>query len=140
MSRADEYRQLFGDIGRDRDDYGRLEALLDEQFAAALAHDTAALTRTGDAILALADTLEVRRKQRVTLAAALCGGEAPSMADLLERLPAAARPSCEALWRELVLRVSLCKALNERNGRLLMTQRETMARALFGDSDVYAPA
>ncbi|WP_024303375.1 flagellar protein FlgN [Pseudogulbenkiania sp. MAI-1] len=140
MSREASFRQLLGDMRSDLADYQQLETLLEQQFRGALSHDAANLADTGEQILTLAGRLDARRLTRVELAARLLGRERRlSIEEVLAQLPTAPRQACEALWATLRERVAHCKTLNERNGRLLTAQHDSMERVLFGEKDIYVP-
>ena len=140
MSREARFRQLLGDMRSDLADYQQLQELLERQFQGALSHDAASLADTGEQIVELAGRLDARRRTRLELAAELLGRQRPlSVEAVLALLPAAPRQACEQLWATLRERVLHCKTLNERNGRLLMAQHDSMERVLFGEKDIYAP-
>ncbi|MFT4173471.1 MAG: flagellar export chaperone FlgN [Rhodocyclaceae bacterium] len=129
-------------IQSDLADYERLRGMLEEQFAAALRHDTPALARLAEDIGMLCAALEVRRGERVTLVNALVGPEVPPagrVEAVFARLPGRYRTAAETLWQGLGERVAACKALNVRNGALLTEQHDIMQRVLGTESDTYAP-
>lgn len=126
-------------------DYEQLRERLEGQFDAALRHDSGRLARLADEIVALCNTLDERRRERNALlrvfAAALKGmPPADAMVTLLARLPESRRSAALADWTNLNILVRECKALNVRNGRLLMDQHEIMSRVLKDGDDTYAPA
>jgi flagella synthesis protein FlgN len=140
MSREAYFRQMLGDMRLDLADYQQLEALLEQQFCGALSHDTATLTEAGNKIVALVGLLDARRQTRHELAAQLLGRQRRlSIEEVLAQLPTAPRQTCETLWATLCTRVAHCKTLNERNGRLLMAQHDSLERVLFGEKDIYVP-
>lgn len=140
MSREASFRQLLGDMRSDLADYQLLQELLERQFKGALSHDPTSLADTGEQIVALTSQLDARRRTRVELAAELLGRPRQlSIEAVLALLPAAPRQACERLWATLRERVVHCKTLNERNGRLLMAQHDSMERILFGEKDIYVP-
>ncbi|MBS1190271.1 MAG: flgN [Rhodocyclaceae bacterium] len=121
--------------------YGQLKMLLENQFEAALHHRGEKLEEIAQAILALADSLEERRRERVALAAEILGpGEDISIAAVFRQFPENRRQALESGWQVLEGLARECKALNERNGRLLMDQHEIMKYVLDGEADTYAPA
>ncbi|MBS0353878.1 MAG: flagellar export chaperone FlgN [Proteobacteria bacterium] len=137
--------RLATGVHADVADYERLQERLDAQFDAALRHDSGRLAGLADEILALCDTLDVRRQERNGLlrvfAAALKGmPPAEAVTALLARLPESQRSAAQAGWSRLGALVRECKALNVRNGQLLMDQHEIMQRVLKDGDDVYAPA
>lgn len=134
--------RLLRDAEADVADYAALAVLLEEQFASALRHETAALTVQAERITRLVDTLDERRCTREALVSELLGGASrPSMAALFARLPVASRAPVEALWQRLESSVQDCKARNARNAHLMSEQHAIMQRVLFGEeAGIYADA
>jgi flagella synthesis protein FlgN len=134
--------RLLRDAEADVADYGALAVLLEDQFASALRHETAALTVQAECITRLVDTLDERRCTREALVSELLGGASrPSMAALFARLPVASRAPVEALWQRLEAAVQDCKARNARNAHLMSEQHAIMQRVLFGEeAGIYADA
>lgn len=139
MTRGQALDAILRGLAADLDGYRRLEALLGDHFDAALRHDSQRAAEAGDSIAALAGELELRRAERASLAGRLLRGEAV-MADVFALMKGDARAQAEAAWVELEGRVRDCKALNERNCRLVMDQFEIMQRVLDREADVYVPA
>lgn len=139
MTRGQALEAILRGLVADLDGYRRLEALLGEHFHAALRHDSQRAAQAGDAIAALAGELEAHRAERASLARRLLRGDV-RMADVFVLMNAEAREQAERAWTELERRVRDCKALNERNCRLVMDQFEIMQRVLDGEADVYVPA
>lgn len=141
MTRIDPLTRLLQDLRADLIDYGRLKELLEIQFDAALKHQSSRLGEVAADITALVDTLDGRRQERVALAGVLLGsGREVCMAEVFKLLPAPRRPVAQSGWEALEKLVRECKALNERNCRLLMDQHEIMQRVLNREMDTYAPA
>lgn len=137
--------RLAAGVHADVIDYERLQEQLEAQFDAALHHDSGRLTWLADEIVALCKTLDNRRQERNGLlhvfAAALKGmPPAEAVTALLARLPESQRSAALAAWTALGTQVRECKALNVRNGRLLMDQHDIMQRVLKDGDDIYAPA
>jgi len=137
--------RLAAGVRADVADYAQLQEQLDAQFDAALHHDSGRLIGLAEAITGLCNTLDARRQERNGLlrvfAAALQGmPPAEAVTALLARLPESQRSTAQADWAQLSTLVRECKALNVRNGRLLMDQHEIMQRVLKDGDDVYAPA
>lgn len=139
MSRQALFEQLLQTVQRDLRDYPKMEACLEAQFAAALAHDAEGMRRCADQLGALCAALEESRRERRRLAAAVLLREHDlSMTALFALLPAAAREACERRWRQLLAHVERCRDLNLRNGGLLRQQQQVLARVLEGEAgDVY---
>lgn len=142
MSQQPVLRHLLADMDADVRDYRSLGALLDEQFTAALRHDSARLEALAAAISVAVDALEQRRQTRVTLVSQLLPAHPrPDMATVLERLPAPARDVVAARWSTLEGLVRHCKECNAHNGRLMTDQQAILQRVLVGkDEDTYAAA
>jgi flagella synthesis protein FlgN len=139
MSRGRALAELVRGVEQDGQAYGALRDLLEQQFRAALRHDSAALATLADRILALVGEIDGRRQQRESLCAVAAGARA-RMDDIVPLLPEAARGAFAAAWKGLESQVRECKELNSRNGRLMTEQHAVMQRVLHGEMDTYAPA
>ncbi len=133
---------MLADMDADVREYRALNALLEEQFTAALRHDSAGLEVLARTITAAVDGLEKRRQTRVILVSRLLPTHAqPSMAAVLERLSAPARKAVAARWSTLESLVRECKERNAGNGRLMSDQQALLQRVLTGkEEDTYAAA
>ncbi|MCW7536532.1 flagellar protein FlgN [Aquabacterium sp. A7-Y] len=141
MSAQGPLAQLLQGVRADLGDYARLHELLEAQFEAALRHQSARLGELAEQISGLAATLELRRQQRVVLAAELLGaGTRPNVAAIEPLLPPQSGATLREWWSSLEQSVRDCKALNARNCRLMMDQHEIMQRVLHPEADLYAPA
>lgn len=134
--------RLLRDVQADLGDYAELAELLEQQFAGAVRHDSAALEDLAARIGTVVDQLDARRLFRIGLVARLAGdGAAPSVATLLAQWPPARRAAVQALWDRLEAAVQDCKARNLRNARLLTEQHALLTRVLHGTEDtLYADA
>ena len=139
MSRGRALAAIVQGVEADRDAYGTLRALLEEQLGAALRHDAPALGEIAARITALVAEIDGRRIERETICATLAG-EGARMPAILPLLPQVARQAFGAAWEALEAQVIDCKRLNVRNGRVITEQHELMQRLLRGDADTYAPA
>lgn len=140
MTRREILFNLTKGVRADLEDYRGLQVLLDAQFDAALHHTSERLIDFAARISALTDTLEQRREERVALVRDLLGGEQPlSMTPVFEMLAEPSRAALQSWWEELENLVRTCKAMNTRNGSLLMGQYEVMQHLLTGEADTYAP-
>jgi flagella synthesis protein FlgN len=121
-----------------------LHGLLDEQFAAALRHQSAQLSELAERITALCAEAEERRKQRAALLDALAPETKPNtgaqMLALFALLPVPHGAAASEAWQTLERLVEDCKALNTRNCTLMMDQYDIMQRVLSNESETYAPA
>ncbi|SCK17573.1 flagellar protein FlgN [Vogesella sp. LIG4] len=138
MNPRDTAKTLLADVASDRNDYRVLEQLLEDQFAAALRHDSAAISDINQRIEVLLERLDAHRRVRPTLAARLLGSnKMVSMEAVIDFLPGVPSAALAGWWEELQHAVRRCKELNARNGRLMHSQQEIMQRVLHGESDVY---
>ena len=130
---------LLEGIAADLADYQLLLGLIEQQFEAAIRHQSARLGEIADAIGAAVPVLETRRTQRVELATRLTGPN-PAMAQVFDLLRAEPRAKLEADWRQLEVMVRTAKELGKRNAELLAEQFTIMQRVLHGDDQTYEPA
>ncbi|KVH43258.1 flagellar export chaperone FlgN [Burkholderia diffusa] len=138
MTRKEAFAQMFKGIAHDRARYVQLEGLLNRQFRAALRRDSAALTVTGNAIMALVDALNVSHDTRKRCARVLTGAERPeSMSDVCASLSGMAGQAMRDEWQKLEAQVFECQGLNRRNAGLIMSQFEIMQRVMHGESNTY---
>ncbi|MBA4341901.1 MAG: flagellar protein FlgN [Methylibium sp.] len=140
MKPAQALAQLLRDMQVDRAGYARLRELLEAQFQAALRHATQALVGLADDITRLVAELEERRATRSRLLAQLLGpAEAePTLARLLQRLPASAGQTLTVAWQGLEQQIRECKQMNLRNCRLITEQHALMQRVLGVEEQGYA--
>ncbi|RJF96696.1 flagellar protein FlgN [Noviherbaspirillum cavernae] len=138
MTRKDALARLLRGVGEDVRDYRELQAMLEEQFMAALRYETARLNDVAERITTLVETLELRRAERVALVTEMLG-EGASMSDTFPLLTRPAREALEAGWQTLEELVRECKEHNARNCNLLMDQHGIMQRVLHGEEQIYAP-
>jgi len=132
--------RLMHGIRADLIGYGQLKGLLEAQFDAALNHRADKLDQIAAAILTQVEDLEERRRERVALAAEILGtGQEVSMAAVFQQFSDGRREVLQSGWQVLEGLARECKALNERNGRLLMEQHEIMRYVLDGEAQIYAP-
>jgi flagellar biosynthesis protein FlgN len=139
MTRKETLTCLMRGVAEDLNDYRALNALLEEQFDAALRYETAKLSVLAERIMALVVTLDSRRMQRVALVTGLLG-EGATMPDMFSLINEMSRVALESGWKLLENLVQESKQKNERNCKLLMDQHEIMLRVLHGEDQVYAPA
>jgi flagella synthesis protein FlgN len=132
-------KQLLDGIAADLADYDQLLGLIEQQFEAAIRHQSARLGEIADAIGAAVPVLEARRARRVELATRLTGPN-PAMVQVFALLRAEPRAKLEADWRQLEVMVRTAKELGKRNAELLAEQFTIMQRVLHGDDQTYEPA
>lgn len=141
MTRQDAIAKLILDVLADIQGYTDLSLMLDDQFKAALRHDTDRLCVLSDDIIELVDVMDHRREERLTLILALTGEPAPRNIDgVLAQLNPMARASLSTKWQELEALVRECKARNTRNCELIVEQNTIMQHVLHGDGALYAGA
>jgi flagella synthesis protein FlgN len=139
MPRQEAMQLLLAGIAADLGDYVRMNALIEQQFLAALRHQSAALGEIAQEIGDLVPLLEARRAQRVELATRLTGPQ-PSMAQVFALLKPAPRARLEADWQQLEVLVRCARETGKRNAELLAEQFTIMQRVLHGDDQTYEPA
>jgi flagella synthesis protein FlgN len=132
-------RLLLAGIAEDLLAYPELQALLEQQFQAALRHKAAELGTVAEAISTLIDIMQERRALRVALVQRLVGPQG-NMLQAFALLKNAARERMEADWNTLEQAVITCKAVSKRNADLLVEQYSIMQRVLHGEEQIYAPA
>lgn len=131
-------RELLEGVAADRQSYQQMLLLIEQQFEAALRHQSERLGQLAQDIGALVDVLEARRARRVALATLLVG-DPPSMAQVMALLKDEPRARLEADWAELEGMVQAARELGRRNAELLAEQYTIMQRVLHGDDQTYAP-
>ncbi len=134
-------RQLLVDVVSDGVGYRKLAQLLEDQFAAALRLDTAALATLAKAIGAEADAIDLRRRYRMER----IGGTPGAVLAFGKRLlagdkHAAQREAFVERCTEVKTLATRCKTLTNRNGSLLAAQYEAMQRLMHGERHIYVPA
>ncbi|MBJ7310696.1 flagellar export chaperone FlgN [Rugamonas sp. CCM 8940] len=139
MTRQQAMHGLLQGLAEDGRDYPLLHELLEQQFRAALRHQSAPLAEVAESISALVDQLDARRRLRLQLAQRLLGPQ-PAMAQVFALLKSGARDKAEADWHALEQQVLECKRVSKRNGELLLNQHTIMQRVLHGEEHLYAPA
>lgn len=138
LTRAAAMQLVVAGIGADLQAYPALLALLQQQFDAALHHQSAQLGAVAQQIEAATSELDQRRRQRQLLLARLLGpaGRMPQLFALLKPEP---RARVEAQWQTLEALLLECKRLGKRNSDLLVDQYSIMQRVLHGEDQIYAP-
>ena len=138
LTRQEAVQRVLQGIQDDRRGYTELMDLLESQFQASLRHQSAQLPLLAEQIIASVEQLDARRRQRVSLVAALLGpkGDMPQLFALLQE---EARAAALADWAALEQMVLECKRLNIRNSTLLTEQYTIMQRVLHGEEHTYAP-
>lgn len=140
MSKQRALISLLRGIEADVREYHRLHALLDEQFNAALGHDSKRIEALGGDIMASVETLDASRQTRVQLVRQLLPKHPqPGMEALFQSLSAAARDATHLRWQTLEALVRECKAFNARNG-YLMTQQQAMFHQVLSGEEAHTYA
>lgn len=139
IARQEAMSRLMRGVADDVAAYGDLQALLDEQFEAALRHQSALLGDLAERITLMCDTLELRRQHRLALVERLLG-PAATMSQVFALLKGGSRAALEAHWQSLEKMVVENKRLGKRNSDLLVEQYSIMQRVLHGEEQIYAPA
>lgn len=140
-AKAEALVALIRGVHADLADYQELHHFLNAQFDAALRHQSDRLSEFATSITDLVETLELRRQERVAIVNDLLGRtELASMSAIFKMLADVPRQQLQSTWQILEALVNECKALNTRNGRLLMDQQEIMRRVLGEEVDIYVPS
>ncbi|MDB5999087.1 MAG: flgN [Rhizobacter sp.] len=140
MKSPEAMRRLVRDLHDDGSHYELLRELLEQQFQAALRHQTETLSDLAERIVEEVEVLDRHRRDRVLLLGRLGLKLPASMQDVFAMLDEGPRVTLTAWWQGLELLVRECKALNARNCRLLMDQNATMQRVLNQEADIYVPS
>ncbi|MGO4377354.1 flagellar export chaperone FlgN [Pseudoduganella sp. RAF53_2] len=130
---------LLDGIAADMADYQSMLDLIEQQFDAAIRHQSVRLGEIAEAIGTLAAMMDDRRKQRFDLAVRLTGPQ-PSMLQVFALLKPEPRARLESDWKALEAMVLKAKELGKRNAELLAEQFTIMQRVLHGDDQTYEPA
>jgi len=130
--------RLMKGVAEDVKAYRHLQALLEDQFNAALRYQAARLNELAGQITGTVDALEQRRQQRVFLVENLLGAGG-TMARAFPMLTGNAREALESGWQLLEDLVVDCKQRNVRNCNLMMDQQNIMQKVLHGEEQIYAP-
>lgn len=117
---------------------GALLPLLERQQRLLAATDAEGLAEVGSAIQTHLAALQESAGRRVRCLTALgLPADANGMKRLFQRLPASLSNTLSAQWQALEKALAQCKALNERNGELLATQRLILAELTGRKSEDY---
>lgn len=131
--------QLRRGLVEDGAGYERLRGLLERQFQAALRHQAQQLVTLAQEIEHLVAALQAQQGQRSQTLQRLLGRRAgEGVRGLLRALPAAQREPLQQAWRQLDGQLQACKALNQRNCRLVVEQHALMQRVLGREEVLYA--
>jgi flagella synthesis protein FlgN len=139
IPRQEAMKRMLDGIVADLADYQQLLGLIEQQFEAAIRHQSARLGEIAAAIGALVPVLEARRAERVDLATRLTGPN-PAMVQVFALLRAEPRAKLETDWKQLEAMVRSARELGKRNAELLAEQFTIMQRVLHGDDQTYEPA
>lgn len=139
QTRQQAMQLLLEGVAADLLAYQDLLGLLEQQFDAALRHQSARLGELAAVISAAVDTLSARRLQRVALASRLLGPGA-AMGQVFALLKHEPRVRLEQDWLALEQMVLECKRMGKRNSDLMVDQYSIMQRVLHGEDQIYAPA
>lgn len=128
MSLKQQIAELIQGIQADRQRCAALLPLLEQQQRYLAATDVEALARVGQEIEGLLGGLRESAKSRVRILGALgLPADQQGMLKLIRQLPGALSGQMLDSWKALEVALAQCKALNERNGELLASQRTILA-------------
>jgi flagella synthesis protein FlgN len=140
MHRARSFPDFVRGIQADVQDYQKLQAMLETQFALALRHDSAALEMLAYDILKKVETLNARRLDRTALLSRHMGEvSTESVRKFIQSIPHESQGKVMTLWKSLEDLVVACQEINTRNCRLLTDQYTLMQRVLKHEEHTYAP-
>lgn len=139
MKTAEALARVMRDMHADLGDYDALHEALEQQFAAALRHDSERLAELAGRVTDTVARLDERRRVRARVVDVLCGPQG-RMNELFSRMQAPMAERCRAMWHDLERKVVECKRLNVRNCLLITSQFEIMHRVMHGEEETYAPA
>jgi flagella synthesis protein FlgN len=128
MSAVEHLKAIVQAIREDIACCGELVPLLTEQQRLLARHDGEALDPVGAQITSRLQVLEGHGQERVQRLRAL--GLEPNqqgIQTLITKLPASVSEQLREAWHQLEMGLARCKALNERNGELLASQRMALA-------------
>lgn len=130
-------KQLLLGIQRDLGRYGELLAMLQRQHLLLATHEVDELTQHNLQQTELMKQIQQQAQHRCQHLGAL--GLAPDeqgMAKLIARLPDPLRQTMTGQWQQLEASLRQCQQQNDRNGRLLAGQIETL-HTLLGQTPEY---
>ncbi|MFL9593208.1 flagellar export chaperone FlgN [Aeromonas schubertii] len=137
MTPRQRLQALIQGVQQDLGRYQRLCQLLDEQYQLLGTHDVEGLTRFNLTLTGLMGEVQASAQARCQqLRAFGLEPDQQGMASLIGRLPEPVQRRFSPLWLRLEQLLIQCKQKNERNGRLLAGQVETI-RQLLGQQDAY---
>ena len=137
--------QLLGiieqDVFDDVTDFARLNEHMTRLYALLLARDTVEINAANECILPLLDAVRGRARRRSkVMGAFLLRGERQAMDALIGYFAPGRRARVQAAWKDLVSSAERCLLLNERNGKVLAMQSESVQRLLDPQAgDLYTP-
>lgn len=130
-------KQLLLGVQRDLGRYGELLAMLQRQHLLLATHEVDELTQHNLQQTELMKQIQQQAQHRCQHLSAL--GLAPDeqgMAKLIARLPDPLRQTMTGQWQQLEASLRQCQQQNDRNGRLLAGQIETL-HTLLGQTPEY---
>lgn len=136
MNSREVIRTLLSGLPAEVRLYRELEQLLKQQYLLMGRHQTAALeTLSQQEVPVLAQLRQYAFRRSHLLKVLGLEPNADGMSLLIQKLPAGLSQQTANAWQELQHFYANCKLQNEQNGRLLVFQRETLERLLFGEPD-----
>jgi flagella synthesis protein FlgN len=139
MTPRQRVQEIIRGLQVDQPRLQQLEKLLEEQFLLLGTHDVDKLNRLNISLITLMKEVEKEARDRSEhLQALSLKPDEQGMAMLIERLPQPVQSKVAPLWQHLELLLLSCKKKNDRNGRLLAGQIETIRQLLGWQQDSYA--
>ncbi|WP_028774269.1 flagellar protein FlgN [Shewanella waksmanii] len=131
VNKREVLQSLVRGIRQDIDGYKQLKSLLKQQRELMQRRDNQGLSHHNEHQTALCDELMLRAKARCQFLNQLgFSGDAQGMALLLEKLPAQHKEQLSLWWQNLLAAVKESQAMNDANGKLLVTQQAVIASIL----------
>lgn len=136
MSDENSIRALVSGLNDELMAYQRLLNLLIEQYRLMSRHSSEELQVLNERETQLLAILYQKAKYRSKILKQL-GFDATDkgMEKFIQTLPEKLQDKVDAVWKKIYHQLRLCQAQNEQNSRLLASQKDTLNRLLFGESD-----
>ncbi|WP_394202838.1 flagellar protein FlgN [Shewanella waksmanii] len=131
MSKREVLQSLVRGIRQDIEGYKQLKSLLKRQRELMQRRDNQGLSHHNEHQTALCEELMHRAKSRCQYLNQLgFSGDAEGMALLIDKLPAQHQEQLSLWWQNLLSTVKESQAMNDANGKLLVTQQAVIASIL----------
>ncbi|WMI97618.1 flagellar export chaperone FlgN [Pseudomonas chlororaphis subsp. aurantiaca] len=131
-------RDLFGDLK----DFALLQRAMIDLHGVLLARECVEINLVNERIKTLLDAISVRAKRRSkVLGAFQLGADSSAMHALIGYFTRDRQADLQNAWKTLIESAGHCRALNERNGKLLAMHSDILQQLLSTDSgQIYSPS